>query len=202
MTERKTMRKYPKLDDYCREILVFLVVIGEKKRFNKLYEFLREKGMELTKPTLSLHLKHLTREKMVIREVKDAQIVYYEVNHKRFRDFEETVKSQHVIRMIEFLDQEKQAFDSASLQKQIDIVFDTMILRNLRHLKTQIEFESNSVRKWEKSLELQLLENPLFMVRETWLVAKCAKDEEYRGKVLQEINGLIRGIEDRSHGPP
>jgi hypothetical protein len=95
------------------------------------------------------------------------------------------------------LDKEKQAFDSASLDEQMDIVFDTLILRNLRQLKTRIEFESNPVGNWEKSVELSLLASPLFMHYETWLVEKCMRDGEYRRRISQKISELIKEIEDK-----
>jgi hypothetical protein len=95
------------------------------------------------------------------------------------------------------LDREKQAFDSASLDEQMDIVFDTLILRNLRQLKTRIEFESNPVGNWEKSVELSLLASPPFMHYETWLVEKCVRDGEYRRRISQKISELIKEIEDK-----
>jgi len=82
--KRKTKPKFPELDYYCRSILLHLIVIGKKIRFNDLHKLLAEKGVALAKPTLSKHLKHLTQEKLVVRKVEDVQKVTYEINHKIF----------------------------------------------------------------------------------------------------------------------
>ena len=199
MTERKITRKLSKLDGYCKIILITLIIIGKKIRFNELRKFLSKSSVELSKPTLSQHLKHLTQKKMVIRRVEDVQNVSYEVNHKRFGNLEESAR---YIQIQRFMIEENQAFDSASLDKQIDKVLETMILRNLHQLKAQIEFESNPRLKWEKSMELTLLASPLFMHYENWLVAKCARDGEYREKIVQKIDALIKEVEDLNHGSP
>lgn len=147
----------------------------------------------MSKPTLSQHLKHLTQSNMIMRRVEDVQKVSYEVNHKRFENFEETART---IRIQMFMIEENEAFNSASLDQQIDKAFETMILRNLHQLKAQIEFESYPKLTLKKSMELTLLASPLFMHYENWLVAKCVKDKEYREKVLQKIDALIKNVED------
>jgi len=191
------MPKFPRLDDYCTKILASLIILGKKKRFNDLHDFLGENGIELTKPTLSQHLKHLTQAKLVIRKVEDVQQVSYEANHKRFRTLGENMKaaSERRFKFQRFMADEEQAFKSASLDDQLEYVFETMILRNLRQLKTKIEFESNPVKKWEKSMELAFLTSPLFMQYEKWLILKCKEDKEYREKILQEIEVLIKKTE-------
>lgn len=135
---------------------------------------------------------------------EDVQKVSYEVDHIRFRDLEKAAKSSYISQPAEFVTREKQAFDSAQPDKQIDIVIVTMVLRNLRLLKTQIECESKafgSWEKWEKWMELQLLKSPLFERYEEWLVAKCAESEEYESKVLQKISESIKEIEVKNSSP-
>lgn len=169
-------------------------MIGEKKRFNKLHEYLLAKGIVLSKPTLSQHLKHLTEKKMVIRRVEEAQIVSYEVNHRRFGDLGENVKS--VLAAARSIDKGKQAFDSASPDEQTTIVCEDMILRSLRQLKTRIELQSKPS-NWEKSLELSLLESPLFRIHEEWFLAKCGTDTGYSEEILQRTSEMIVKIETR-----
>jgi len=198
MTKRKTMRKFPKLDDYCKKILISLIIIGEKKRFNHLHDFLLDRGVELSKPTLSQHLKHLTQEKIVIRKVEDVQNVSYEVNHKKFgeleRDVQSTLKSRRLIAEAD------QIFNSSSLDDQMTTVLEKMILRNLRRLKTYVELELRPSKKWEKSLQLALLSNPIFRHHEGLLIAKCKEDREYGKKLLQKLDELIKEVKNQNYG--
>ncbi len=135
---------------------------------------------------------------MVTRKVEDVQKVSYEVNHKRFRSLEETIKS--TVKSRRLVAEEKQAFDSKSLEDQIDIVFEKMMLRNLRQLKTQIEFEVKPVKRWEKSMELTWLAKPIFKLHEGWLTTKCRDDREYGEKIFQKIGELIKKIENQNYG--
>jgi DNA-binding HxlR family transcriptional regulator len=198
MPHRKTKPKLPELDYYCRRILVYLIVIGKKIRFNDLHKFLAEKEFALAKPTLSKHLKHLTQEKLVLRKVEDVQKVTYEINHKIFRDLEKSVKSTAEYR--KRLAEEEQIFDSISIDDQIDIVLEKMMLRNLRQLKTNIELELRPSKKWEKSLELAWLANPVFRYHEGLLIAKCKYDREYGEELLQKLGKLIKEIKNQNCG--
>ncbi|MDH5375866.1 MAG: hypothetical protein OEW95_08650 [Candidatus Bathyarchaeota archaeon] len=96
--------------------------------------------------------------------------------------------------------EEERAFYSASIDDQMNIVLEAMIFRNLQQLKTRIELKSNPVRNWEKSMELMLLSSPSFMYHEGWLTEKCVKEKEYREKILQKIDELIKKVEDKDHG--
>jgi DNA-binding transcriptional ArsR family regulator len=193
MKDRKIIQKMPKLDRYCRVILIILILIGRKVRFNELWDFLLKRRFVLSKPTLSQHLKHLTAKKMVIRRVEDVQYVSYEVNYKRFGNLE---GSARCISIQKFMIEENQLFDAVSLDDQIDKVFEAMLLRNLYQLKAQIEFESNPELTFEESMELTLQASPLFMHYENWLVTKCKRDEGYREKVVQKIDSLILDAEN------
>jgi len=198
MPHRKTKPKFPELDYYCRRILVYLIAIGKKIRFNDLHKFLAEKGFALAKPTLSKHLKHLTQEKLVLRKVEDVQKVTYEVNHKIFRDLEKSVKS--TIKYRKRLAEEEQIFDSISIDDQIYVVLEKMMLRNLRQLKTSIELELRPSKKWEKSLELAWLANPIFRYHEGLLIAKCKENREYGEELLQKLDKLIKEIKNQKYG--
>lgn len=194
MPKRKTKQKFPELDYYCRRILLHLIVNSKKIRFNDLHKSLAENGVGLAKPTLSKHLKHLTQEKLVVRKVEDVQNVTYEVNHKIFRDLEENVKL--AVKSRKLIAEEDQIFDSKSIDDQINIVLEKMTIRNLRQLKTNIELELNPSKKWEKSLELAWLANPIFRHHEGLLITKCKKNREYGEKTLKKLDELIKEIKN------
>lgn len=96
--------------------------------------------------------------------------------------------------------EEDQIFDSKSIDDQIDIVLEKMMLRNLRQLKTNIELESRPSKKWEKSLELAWLANPIFRHHEGLLITKCKDDREYGEKLLQKLDELIKEIKNQKYG--
>jgi DNA-binding HxlR family transcriptional regulator len=182
--------------------IIKLSLLEEKIRFNKLYDLLNENAVELTKPTLSLHLKHLTKKKLGIRKVEDVQNASYEINHKKLNDSAKGLKST-LDRFATFkraVDEDEQAFNSASIDDQTNITLKTMILRNLQQLKTQIELKSNHVTSWEKSMELMLLTSSFFERYEKLILEKCESDKEYREKILEKISELIKEIENQNCG--
>jgi DNA-binding HxlR family transcriptional regulator len=74
----------PPLDEYCKKILAILLLLRRKIRFNELYRFLNQHGVKISKPTLSEHLKHLTKLKILVRQEEGIQKVTYRINSERF----------------------------------------------------------------------------------------------------------------------
>ena len=186
---KKTKRKIPfqTRDTYCRKILLILTLFGEKIRFNELNELLSDNKIFISKPTLSLHLKHLAQDKLVNRNVEEVQNVSYEINHKKLGALESNVKSAFRERTTD----DKKAFDSASIDEQMDYLFLEAAGRILQKLKLKIEQRSEAALTFEKSMQLMLLSSPFYEHYEEWLLEKSEKDEEYRVKILEKINELI-----------
>lgn len=160
-------------------------------------------GVELSKPTLSQHLKHLADEKkLIIRKVEEAQNVTYEINHKKFSNLEKKIKPKlrDIDELRKAMDEEEGAFYSEPIDDQVKIVHEEMILRNLQQLKTRIELESNPG-DYEKSIELMIISR-FYRIHERWLAEKCMREKEYREKVFQKIDELIKKVEDQYHGTP
>jgi DNA-binding HxlR family transcriptional regulator len=199
--EHMAKRKFllPRLDDYCRQILLVLIIVDKKIRFNELNEFLEKNRIFISKPTLSLHLKqHLVQEKkLVIRKVEEAQNVSYEIDHTKFGESEQNVSSLYRT-VMHALTQDKKAFDDAPIDNQMFILLLEAYGRILRTLKLKIELRSNPGTFWGKSLELALLSSPFFEHYEEWLVEKSEEDREYRDKILEKISGLIKQWEERT----
>lgn len=192
MTKKKN--SLADLDINCHRILWFLIISGGKIRFNRLFELLEQNGLINSKPTLSLHLnKHLVEKNLVIRDIKDAPSISYEINHRKFDLLGNKVD------LVKFaktkVDEEKKAFDAASIDGQIGFVLLEIEGRILRKLKLKAELRSTPVVSWEKSLELMLVSNSKF--HEDWLLEKCEKDKVYRQKVLEKIDLLIKKFEEK-----
>jgi len=178
----------PELDSYCTKILLYLAFKGEKIRFNELYEELKKHGLELSKPTLSRHLKHLCEEGLVIRKVEDVQVVSYQVNFEeigKFKDFIQDIAKQYD-EIIARLRKAKREFEAFPLDIQLGEIYRTMFWRYLGELKARIKVETDPM-NFEKRLELFCWSSPYFRVLERWLIEQCKKDEKFREKVLQAI---------------
>lgn len=188
----------PTLDENCQKIILTLITIGEKIRFNKLHDLLGQQGVELPKSSLTIHLGHLADKDLVIRKLEGVQNVSYEVNHEKFSN-QSMKRINDELRRIEELrsstDEKKRAFYSEPIDKQVKIVLDDIILRTLQQLKMRIDLKSNRA-KYEKFLELMILSR-FSMIYAGWLTEKCVEDKEYREKVFQKIDELIKKAGDQ-----
>ncbi len=189
------------LDGYCTKIISTLVVKevqGKRKiRFNELHNTLETLGIEMSKPTLSQHLKHLTKEKLVIRNVEDVQNVTYKINEKKFGKAKEFIAS--VLEWETTLKEEKEKLFSLPVEEQITEIVRLSALVTLSRLKHRILYETG--RKLEDGFMLMGLDSPLFRRQEAWIADKAVNDAEYKKTVLQGISGWsdkFRGVE--SHG--
>jgi hypothetical protein len=181
--------KASNLDENCKRIFTTLVAKG-KLRFNELYEIHRT---EMAKPTLSLHLKHLVNGRFVVRKVEDVQNVSYQANLKKLSNTETFRKNREVL--TKFLKGNIENFVSLSLDEQIGNVFCVMMVKALHELKARIEFKSDPC-DWQKELTFSLWADPNSSVPllEKWLVTLCVRDEQYRKKVFEKIEQLIRKV--------
>jgi hypothetical protein len=160
-------------------------------RFNELVDSLSK---EMTKPTLSLHLKHLWKDnKFVIRRVVDAQNVIYQINFRRvektksFKEGYETVT--------DFMKEEIPNFAGLSIDDQFQFVLNRKVIKALFELKARIEYASDSS-NWQNQMLLSLWTDPDTSVPfpETWLIELCKNNKEYREKIFQKIDGTLQKI--------
>lgn len=170
-----------------------MIVIGKEKRFNELQEELGRNGLELVKPTLHKHLKHLTSNNLVIRKDKGVQHVTYEVNHKFFEELGKNLELTNLAKRLSI--QQISEFNSKKVDEQVSIVFEKMIIRNLAHLKTSIEFELFTQKRWDRALTLKLLESDEYHLYENFLLDKIKNDRNYGLEMLQKLESLINEIE-------
>ena len=176
----------PELDEYCLKILLYLASKEEKIRHNKLYRELRKHGLELSKPTLSVHLKHLYKEGLVIRKVdKKTLAVSYQVNFRKINKFKDSLRDA-AKQYNEIVKKARKEFKAFPLDIQLGEIYRTMFWRSLGELKARIQSECDPM-NFEKRLEFLLWAGSSFRAFEYWLIEKCKKDEKFREKVLQAI---------------
>jgi len=178
-------RALPDLDDRDLKILSVLAVMGRKMRFNEMKRLLN-----FPKPTLSLHLKHLTQEKIVQRNVEDVQKVTYEIDRKSFTRFLE--RANLAKEFLEYGEKEKRIFESMPLSEKIAYIYQVMLFRDLTQLKAEITLAMD--RNLDNELNLRILSSPVFRYFELLLTFQCRENKEYGKKAIQEIDKLREQI--------
>lgn len=161
-----------------------------KLRFNELYEIHQT---EMAKPTLSLHLKHLVKGKLVTRKVEDVQNVSYQLNIRQVSKTEDFRKNEEIVNKV--LAGNFTHFRSLSLDEQVAKVWRAICLTGLLELKSRIDYESYPD-SFEKGMTFALYSEPRTSTPflETWLVDLCKKDKQYRENVFQKIEELMRQL--------
>jgi DNA-binding HxlR family transcriptional regulator len=178
--------KFPEMDDHCKKIFVALILGNDKLRFTELHQVLVAMGYKISRPTLSQHLKHLTRDGLVTRKVEDVKNVSYSV----VKDF--MMLKPLVEKATKRFNEDREDYYSMSPEDQTLEVNRQIIFKNLFQLEARIAFSSEG--KPQDSFTIMYLEMPYFRRYEDWLVNKCLEDEGYRKRVLQKINELINTI--------
>jgi DNA-binding HxlR family transcriptional regulator len=187
------MAKMEKLDG---QILALLLVKGQKMRFNELHDALGEGDVEISKPTLSLHLKGLEQKKYVIRKVEDVQNVSYRINLKEAvysKGFVETIIKEN-----KRLKEDKEYLYSLPVEEQVKEVLRNAGMISLSQLEVWISYLLNrkdGKERFGDMVMLMMLDSPAFHWAEKWVINKCISDENYRNNVLEAIKGLANKIE-------
>ena len=166
------------LDENCKKILVTLVLEGEL-RFNKLAEIFRD---QMSKPTLSLHLGHLTEKRFIIRTVKDVQLVTYQINPRKFNN-QNYVQTQKVLSR--FFNAEVKNFVGLSLDEQMGNVCWAIMMKALEELKARINYANR--KSWENEMLVYLWTSEHIPWLEKTLIALCDGNEEFTLKVFKKI---------------
>jgi len=174
------------LDDYCSAILI-LLWHGREMRFNAIYKELKLKGIKLSKPTLSDHLKHLINKEWIIRNAKDTQYVSYKLHNSirlasKGKNWSDEAIDKLDTFVIEF-----------SLDDKVDLVLCKILISKLKELVMRIEIESKiqnhslSFNKFQSRLE------------ENRFISDCIKEPENKKIFLERSRDFIRVLSDRKH---
>jgi predicted transcriptional regulator len=174
------------IDNKCSQILTLLINHKEPIHFNGLYKELKKNRMELSKPTISMHLNHLIEKSLVKRkEEEGTQFVYYSLNIEHARELKELTDSQKWIENLA----KKGITDFYTLteDEQIERFISTTIFKKLEEVKAEIEL-SLEPDDFAKRFKYNFVSSPLFNFIEHWLVQKCTIDKGYRERILSTIS--------------
>jgi arginine repressor len=181
------MNKQP-LDEYCKNILSVMLIVREEIRFNDLYRMLNKHGFEVSKPTLSEHLKHLTKKKIILRRKTGIQSISYKPNFEKFRNLGETSAGLNELLKLHLDAMEK--YKVLPIKEQVEYVHSFMVLQELFLLKTEMLYTFEPEKRLDHFLNY-LFTIQYFEVFKDWLLNNCQKNpEKYKGEATKAIDDL------------
>jgi hypothetical protein len=187
-----TQEEFPQLDPKCVEIFGILMLQGEL-RFKDLKAVLPNYKADIPEATLLDHLRHLMKQKLVLRRLIDVKNVTYRPNIKKLDEFHgfraEVEKKEKA------LEKMRNEFLSSSIGEQITSVLLWEIALNLEALKSRILFGKNG--KFVDGYKARLYEGAHLRGLTRALIDKCLQDEEYRKEVFREIEVLKKQLRER-----
>jgi DNA-binding transcriptional ArsR family regulator len=179
------------LDEYCKNIFVFMLGTG-KIRFNDLYKNLKTTGLKLTIPTLSAHLKHLQKEKLIRRMKEGKQNVAYEVNwakldYLRFHvDFKQALEESKT---------RKDDFDRLSVEDRAIFALHIMRLMETTKLKYELHACLEPKRHFEATIAYLFVKNYLEPYRQ-WLIESCLDSNDRAKEALSVVEQEEKKLKD------
>ena len=182
------MEKQP-LDEYCKNIVSVMLLIREEIRFNELYRLLNEHGFDVSKPTLSEHLKHLTKKKIAIRKRGGKQKITYRINFERFNILDKS--SDALNALLELHLREEKWYKALPINEQVQYVHGLMMLQDLFLLKTELLYASEPDRKLEHFLNL-LFAVRYFNIFRDWLLTSCQENPQLREEAMKAISKIAQ----------
>lgn len=177
----------PILDDYCKKIMIVLTMMNQDFRFNALCKFLNDHGTKISKPTLSEHLKHLTKQRIVLRKQKGIQEVSYAMNSEMLEKLTAASKITRDV-VTRFFQQEK-AYRALPVSKKVDRYHVLTVLQSLMLLKLEMLAISKPENQFEYSLS-HYVTIQHFMTMQNWLLDELRKSPSQLDQAAKELQGL------------
>ena len=180
------------LDEYCKKILAVLLLMREDYRFNQLFRFLNKNGVKVSKPTLSVHLKHLCQANILIRQEEGIQKVIYKVNSDRFKIlYEATDISQDIVARVF---RQQKHFESLPLDRKIELYHSLTVIQSLILFKLDLLEIAKPDKQFEYSLALySTLQH--FGAIKNWLIDFLRKEPELLDQATKELEDIVTRYE-------
>lgn len=180
------------LHDFYSYGILFVLSEVSQSHFNELHKTLNSRGITISKPTLSSHLKTLVEAGYVKREEKEGvQVVTYTVNLPKILRIKEYWKRAKSIG--KSFGQNKKEFLSFSESQQVSIVLNLWLEKKLNEIRANVDFRLDR-ENLDKRIALMFWSSPLLDFAEQWLMQKCVEDEGYRKRVFKEIEASLKRI--------
>jgi DNA-binding HxlR family transcriptional regulator len=201
------LKKHAQLDDICREI--FLTLQAYKRlRFKELQRHLKKFGADLSNQTLTNHLKHLKKQKLISckRGFQNASYCLTDQINSLLNPPEEDLKE-----WIETLEEDEKLpedlrpepfyskdyygrLSEKQLEEKTDKDINRVLTHNLFELKTFINYDLQL--RWAESdvMFWNFVGNPLYRMSEKTIVEDCRNSEQYWKKLFEKLDILISKI--------
>jgi len=201
----KLTRKAIQLDDICSSI--YVVLLAKKSlRFNELYRSVIKLNPKqssgkpfVSRPSFNDHLKHLTKQKLVIAKKKGKQNVTYTLNKETMSIFSDD--SADITGWIEFLEKELGSFNAKEhykkltekeLEQEINRDLNEVMKVNLHELKAFVNYGLKTDESETDAEFWRFIGNPLYRILEKSIAEKCRNSIEYRKKLFDKLEFLLK----------
>ena len=174
------------MDSQCSKILTTLIFGGESAHFNELLKRMKKNKMEISRPTLSLHLKHLIEEGYISRSEDNAsQYVTYSLNLDKIEGMKKI--GQRVKRIKNSRRETEKEFLSLPIDQQVQQLILLLIQLKMEEIKAQIDYRLDP-KSLDKQVTLSFLTSPILHLAEYWMINEAIKDESYKKALLKNID--------------
>lgn len=197
------------LDDICSEILLTLLAYT-RLRFNELHTMLKKFGTDISNPTLSEHLKHLTKGKLIKRKRENFQNVSYGLTEEIcsllyvsqedikewIKDFEKSnEKLPPHLRLLKFDAKEYyKNLPEKELDRKIDRDLEYTYCLSLDELRNMINYDLRIDKHESDAAFWKFIGNPLYRMHEKVIAENCRDSEEYKKRLFEKIDTLLNEL--------
>ena len=179
-----------KADENCEKILKILIIIDRKLRFNELHRILKKYNAKMSKPTLIVHLNHLVKYDLILREEEGKQKVTYTINWNKSKQLK---KAKEINQSILNHMKDQEIFKTKSLQWQTAFATATIMIGELFYLKLNILNILEPENKLQNTTSYTMIRQ-LFNTYLTLLYESCEESKENSLKVLHIIDKNIKRL--------
>jgi len=179
-----------KADENCEKILKILMIIDRKLRFNELHRILKKYNAKMSKPTLIVHLNHLVKYDLILREEEGKQKVTYTINWNKSKQLK---KAKEINQSILNHMKDQEIFKTKSLQWQTAFATATIMIGELFYLKLNILNILEPENKLQNTTSYTMIRQ-LFNTYLTLLYESCEESKENSLKVLHIIDKNIKRL--------
>jgi DNA-binding HxlR family transcriptional regulator len=181
------------LDEYCKKLLVAFITSNRKWNFNEFLDKLNKMNTKISRPTLSEHLKHLQRLRLITRKKEGKQRINYEVNWEKLKYLQKTIESQNALKRIT---ENEKTFTSFPIEEQVMFLTNVLSLRDLQQLKLEILDTVEPDKNFEHNVQY-VFTHQFFDLFRTWFVKNCYEtSDENKLKALEMVENNIKHFEE------
>jgi DNA-binding HxlR family transcriptional regulator len=169
------------------------IVSGKKWHFDEFLHNLNKSNFKISKPTLSKHLKHLQKLKLITRKKEGKQQTSYDVNWEVLKHIKTTVERDAIKRITE----NKKLFSSLPIDDQVMYLTNILSLRNLEELRLYIIDIMEPEYNFEHNVQYAFI-HQFYDSYKTWFLLNChATTNENKRVALKMVENNIEHFQEK-----